>query len=165
MNIDILKMIQNSILLPHIDYGCVIWGRCPNQVNVDRICKLQKRAAHVMLWCKIQDISSNEIFKRMNRMPFQDRVSYKRWLMMFKVKNNLVLRYIQTFTPVSVVHDHNIRSAARGDFYLSSANLKYYTRSFQCEGIRLWNNISGSIQQSTSIPVCKSRYMKNYFTQ
>ncbi len=33
--------------------------------------------------CKIQDISSNEIFKRMNWMPFQDRVSYKRCLMMF----------------------------------------------------------------------------------
>ncbi len=127
--------------------------------------KLQKRAACVMLRCKIQDISSNEIFKRMNLMPFQDRESYKRCLMMFKVKNNIVPRYMQTFTPVSVVHDHNTRSAARGDLYVPSANLKYYTRSFQYEGTRLWNNISGSIQQSTSIPVFKSRYMKNYFTQ
>ncbi len=75
VNIDILKMIDNSILLPHIDYGCIIWGRCPNQVNVDRICKLQNRAAQVMLRWKIQDISSNEIFKRMNWIPFQDRVS------------------------------------------------------------------------------------------
>ncbi len=87
-------MIHNSILLPYIDYGCVIWGRCPNQVNVAGICKLQKRAARVMLRCKIQDISSNEIFKSMNWMPFQDSVSYKRCLMMFKVKNNLVPRYM-----------------------------------------------------------------------
>ncbi len=72
---------------------------------------------------------------------------------------------MQTSTPVSAVHDHNTRSAARGDFYVCSANLKYYTRSFQYEGTRLWNNISGSIQQSTSISVFKSRYMKNYFTQ
>ncbi len=136
-----------------------------SQVNVDRICKLQKRAARVMLRCKTQDISSNEIFKRMNWMPFQDRVSYKCCLMMFKVKNNLVPRYMQTFTPVSVVHDHNTRSAARGYFYVSIANLKYYTRSFQYEGTRLWNNISILIQQSTSIPVFKSRYMKNCFTQ
>ncbi len=94
VTIGILKMIHNSILLPHIDYGCVIWGRCPNQVNVARICKLQKRAARVMLRCKIQDTSSNEIFKGMNWMPFQERVSYKCWLMMFKVKNNLVPRDI-----------------------------------------------------------------------
>ncbi len=55
---------------------------------------------------------------------------------MFKVQNNLVPRYMQTFTPVSVVHDQNTRSAARGDFYVSSANLKYYTRHFQYEGTR-----------------------------
>ncbi len=84
---------------------------------------------------------------------------------MFKVQNNLVPRYMQTFTPVSVLHDHNTRSAVRDDFYVSIANLKYYTRSFQYEGTRLWNNISGSIQKPTSIPVFKSRYMKNYFTQ
>ncbi len=53
----------------------------------------------------------------------------------------------------------------RGYFYVSSANLKYYTRNFQYEATRLWNNISGSIQQSTMIPVFKSRYMKKYFTQ
>ncbi len=74
---------------------------------------------------------------------------------MFKVKNNLVPRYMQTFTPVSVVHDHNTRYAARCDLYVSSANLNYYIRIFQFEGTRLWNNISGSIQQSTSIPVFK----------
>ncbi len=84
--------------------------------------------------------------------------------MMFKDKNNLVRSYMQTFNPVSMVHDHNTRSAA-GDFYVSCPNLKYYTRSFQFEGTRLWNNISGSIHQSTSIPVFKSRDMKKYFTQ
>ncbi len=90
-----------------------------------------------MLRCKIQDISSNKIFKMMNWMPFQDGVSYKRCLMMFKVKINLVPSYMQIFTPVSVVHDNNTRSAVRGDSYVSSANLKYYTRCFQYEGTRL----------------------------
>ncbi len=95
----------------------------------------------------------------------EQQVSNKCCLMMFKVKNNLVPSYMQTFTSVSLVHDHNTRSASRGDLYVSSANLKYYTRRFQYEGTRLWNNISGLIQQSTSIAVFKSRYMKNYFTQ
>ncbi len=69
---------------------------------------------------------SNEIFKKMNYwMPFQDRVTYICCFMIFKVKNNLVPCYMQTFTTVSVVHDHNTRSAARGDLYMFSANLKY----------------------------------------
>ncbi len=100
----------------------------------------------------------------MNWIPFQERMTYQHCLMIIKVKHNLVPIYMQTFTPVSVVHDNNTRSAARGDFYVSSANLKYYTISFQYEGTRLWNNIIGSIQQSISIPDFESRYMKNYFT-
>ncbi len=41
---------------------------------------------------------------------------------------NLVPSYMQT--PVSVVHYHNTRYAARGDVYVSSANPKYYTIIF-----------------------------------
>ncbi len=36
----------------------------PTQVNARQICKLQKQAVQVILRCKIQDISSNEISKR-----------------------------------------------------------------------------------------------------
>ncbi len=84
---------------------------------------------------------------------------------MFKVKINLVPSCMQTFTPVSVVHDHNTRSAATGDSFESNPYLKYYTRRFLYEGTKLWNNISGSIQQFTTMPVFKRKYMKNYFTQ
>ncbi len=66
-------------------------------------------------------------------MPFQNRVLYKCCLMMFKVKTNLVPSYVQTITPVSVVYEHNVRSAVSSDLYVSSANLKYYTRSCQYE--------------------------------
>ncbi len=39
---DILKMVHSSIVLPHTDYGSIVWGRCPNMVNNYRISKLQK---------------------------------------------------------------------------------------------------------------------------
>lgn len=39
---DILEMVYNAKVLPNMDYGCVIWGTCPNQVNILWICKLQK---------------------------------------------------------------------------------------------------------------------------
>ncbi len=66
---------------------------------------------------------------------------------MFKIKNILMPSYIQIFTPVSVVHDHNTWSEARGDFYVSSANLKYYIRSFQYEVL---NCGTISVDQSNS---------------
>ncbi len=50
---DILKMVHSSIVLPHMDYASVVWGRCPNMVNNDRISKLQKRSTRVILRCKM----------------------------------------------------------------------------------------------------------------
>ncbi len=79
---DLLKRIYNAIVLPNMEYACIIWGRCPNiQNNVDRImriCKLQKRAVRVILNCKIRDMSSDELFSSINWMPFTARVSFKR---------------------------------------------------------------------------------------
>ncbi len=46
---DILKMVHSSIVLPHMDYASIVWGRCPNMVNNDTISKLQKRSARVIL--------------------------------------------------------------------------------------------------------------------
>ncbi len=82
MKFDILKMVFNSIELPHMDHAFVIGGRCANMVNDDRISKVQKRAARVILSCKIRDVSSEELFNTMKWMPFYDRVAHKRCLMM-----------------------------------------------------------------------------------
>ncbi len=70
-------------------------------VNNDRISKLQKRSARVILRFKLRDISSKDLFNTMNWMPFYDRVTYKRCLMMCKVNNNLVPQYLQSVTPVT----------------------------------------------------------------
>ncbi len=83
-------MVHSSTVLPQMDDDSIVWGRCPNVVNKDRMSKLQKRVAKVILRCKIRDIPSNEQFNTMNWMPFYDRVTFKRCLMMYKVNTNLV---------------------------------------------------------------------------
>ena len=43
-----MKLYYNSYILPIMDNGCMIWGRCSKQ-NTFRILKLQKRAARIIL--------------------------------------------------------------------------------------------------------------------
>ncbi len=81
---------------------------------------------------------------------------------MYKV-NNLVPQYIQSVTPVTSVHSHNTRSAARRALYTWTANLNYFTRSFKYEGARLWNNLDSYIKFAQSIAIFKQRYLKDYF--
>ena len=63
-----MKNVYNTIVLPHMDYACVVWGRCSNvQNNVDRLERLQKRAARVILRCAIEDYSSEEQMDALQR--------------------------------------------------------------------------------------------------
>ena len=43
-----LKQYYNSYILPIFDYGCMIWGQC-SLYNMNRLLKLQKRAARIIL--------------------------------------------------------------------------------------------------------------------
>jgi hypothetical protein len=43
-----LKLYYNGYLLPLIDYCSVVWGNT-NKVNLEKILKLQKRAARIIL--------------------------------------------------------------------------------------------------------------------
>ena len=43
-----MKLYYNSYILPIMDYGRMIWGRCSKQKTL-RILKLQKRAARIIL--------------------------------------------------------------------------------------------------------------------
>jgi hypothetical protein len=157
----IMKTVYNSIVLPHMEYACIIWGRCSNQNNVNRVCKLQKRAARIILRCRVREVSSIELYRRMRWMPFNERVTFKRCILMYKVMNDMVPAYLQCFRPVS--HRHNTRSSARGQLYCNKASLKYYTRSFRYEGARLWNDLDYDVQHTNSVHQFKSKYVKNYF--
>ncbi len=132
-------------------------------VNKNGMSKLQKRSARVILGCKIRDISSKDLFNTMNWMPFYDRITYKRCLMMYTVNNNLVPQYLQSVTPVTSVHTHNTPSAASGALYTCTAYLNYFTRRFKYEGTRLWNNLDTYINFVPSIATFKQRYLKDYF--
>ena len=43
-----LNQYYNAYILPMFDYGCIIWGRC-TKTNINRLIKLQKRAARIIL--------------------------------------------------------------------------------------------------------------------
>ena len=44
----ILKLYYNSYILAIFDYGCMLWGQC-SAYNINRLLKLQKRAARINL--------------------------------------------------------------------------------------------------------------------
>ena len=60
------QSFYKPLIQPIIDYACVIWG-ATSQYNLDRIIRLQKYAARVILNIKHpQDVPSSELFYKLN---------------------------------------------------------------------------------------------------
>ena len=61
IHVDSLKLYYNSYILPIFDYGCIIWSRTSDKI-INRVLKLQKRAARIIL--KVDYMTpSSEMFK------------------------------------------------------------------------------------------------------
>ena len=55
-------MYYNGYILPLFDNCCTVWGETTN-LNLEKLCKLQKRAARIILTAKY-DIQSLQLFKK-----------------------------------------------------------------------------------------------------
>ena len=58
VNKNSLKQYYNSYILPGFDYGCRIWSRGSSS-NVNRLIRLQKRAARIILHVDVMTPSAN----------------------------------------------------------------------------------------------------------
>ena len=81
----------NSYILPVLDYGYLIWGRC-SKSNILRLVKLQKRAARIIIKADIYT-PSQLLFKEFNWVTFPKRVTHT-CTIVYKALNGLAPEYI-----------------------------------------------------------------------
>ena len=75
-----------------MDYCCVVWGNTSKE-NLDRIHRVQKRAARLILGadCKAPSLP---LSIKLNWLPIYERIKHFRCLTMFKTLNNLAPSYL-----------------------------------------------------------------------
>ena len=154
--IDKRSMTQyyNSYILPIFDYGCMIWGRCTT-ANTQRLLKLQKRAARIILKALILT-PSQRMFSELRWLSFPRRVQNHTCVMVYKALNNLAPEYINDlFTKVSDTHNRNTRSVDHKLLRIPSFKTSLYENSFSVSAARLWNTEPLDIRMSSSLETFK----------
>ena len=159
-----LKQYYNSYILPIIDYCCITWGQC-NIVDGERICKLQKRAARIILKCNMYT-PSNEMFKKLNWMPFHKRVQYHTCILTYKSLNGMAPSYMSDLLKnVSSVHSRNLRSVSNNTLHIPRSKTKKHESSFSVLAPRLWNSLPIHIRESSTLSAFKSRLQQYFLSQ
>ena len=126
VNMESLKLYYNSYILPIFDYGCMIWSRTTVK-NINRMLKLQKRAARIIL--KVDYLTpSEEMFSKLQWLSFPKRIKYHTSLMVYKTMNGLAPEYLQNlFTKTSEMHSRNLRSVENDDLRVPFARTNYFS--------------------------------------
>ena len=81
---NIRKIFYQSYILPLIDYGCNTWSATTSS-NIERISKLQKRAARIILQAEYLTPSSL-MFDELGWLSIPRRLMYNKALLTFKHK-------------------------------------------------------------------------------
>ena len=151
------KLYFNALINPIMLYGSCAWCTASEE-NVNRVSKLQKRAARVILDADIGERSELR-FRRLDWLPLKEELNLKRASLIFrriKDENNCPSYITKLLTRNS---DRHTRASRYGKDNLVCPSYNRETeggRTFQAIGAKLWNSIPLDIRKKDSIGSFKS---------
>ena len=155
-----LVTIYNTMFLPHLDYGIILWSNCGN-TNLSRIQKLQNTAMRIIISAPFRT-HINDMLKTLGFMDVRNRISYVTGCMMYKVINGMTPSYLnQLFNYVYNIHSLCTRKSKAGDLYTPKCNTNYGRNTFQYKGCVLWNVISRNIRNANTFMSFKMNFKKD----
>ena len=156
-----LILFYNSYILPIIDYCCTVWG-LTTHINLERIHKLQKRAARLVLSVSF-DFPSTVMFKKLAWMTIFTRIHYFQAVLMFKCMNGLAPDYLSIkFTACADLYNYCLRSTTSGLLHVPRPNSDFFKRTFKYSGLITWNNLPNNIKEIDNLDTFKTN-CSNYF--
>ena len=159
--VKVLKMFYQSYILPCIDYGSITWGSASSS-NIERLNKLQKRAARIILRTDF-NTPSQEMFEELGWSPVPYRIKYNKAVLTYIALNNLTPPYITNLLkPMSQVHSLNLRSSKNDSLYVPKSRTSLYSGSFSCSAPRLWNALPQCVREAGSLDSFKKNLKNNF---
>ena len=143
------KLIYNSMIKSIMSYGSTVWGSCLNE-SIEKVFKMQKRAARVILDADMKERSS-VIFKKLNWLPIRDEIAIRKYCLIYKRINSAVPDYINDILKRNA--DLHTRLTRNASINLVCPKFKRETeggRTFQVTSAKLWNSIPVDIKKRNS---------------
>ena len=155
---NVLLTLYNSLILPHLYYGTLVWGFVPGRIH-----KLQKRAIRLISGAKY-NAHTGGLFKSLNILQIDDVFKYKCLKFYFKWKKNELPEYFKTmFLPKQNVHSYSTRNQNSEYFQtpkrsLTKKSIRYYIP-------RLVSESNNCIVSKLPTHSCDgfSKYVKKYY--
>ena len=152
----ILKIIYNSLILPHLTYGILAWGK-----KSIKIFHIQKKAIRVITRSNY-NAHTEPLFKSLGLLKFEDLFMLMALKFFYKYCHNLLPSYFQliNFEHRQDIHGYNTR--AKNLLQIAKINTKLAESSLMYFIPQIINNIPEIIIDKIFTHAF-SFYIKNYF--
>ena len=150
----------NAIIRPVMSYASTIWGTC-NKILLNRILKLQKRAARTIMFADRQ-APSVALFNELSWIPFYEQCKIDKCAIFYKRIHNNLPSYLGDCIILNNVR--NSRNTRYANFNAICPRYKRETeggRTFLVTATRQWNNIPLNIRKVDSLNCFKNNLRSN----
>ena len=151
----ILIMLYNTLILPHLSYCNIVWGNS-SAANLNKLHILQKRVVRYITNAERCEHSA-PLFKNLDLLNIFDIYRYQLGSFMYKCVNNMLPHtFCNFYTTSGTMHSYNTRNADK--LYNCPVRSNVFQNSVRCNGSKLWNSLSNVCIHCTSLAIFKSHY-------
>ena len=139
------KMLYYSFIHTYFEYCATLWCNT-SQHNLNRLQILQNRAMRIVLRCHSRT-HIHDMLESLNLMNIRKNCKFQTCILMYKMQNNLLPRYLNFTSEFTQPHNYNLRSTTDEKLYVN----RNHINSLTVNGALLWNAIPINIRHSTNI--------------
>ena len=154
LNQNSLYYIFNSLLMSHVRYGLLCWGRA-SRTKITEINKLINRAIrciHFKNWN--ENISSIKIEKKI--LDVENMFKYELGVFMHKFNRGILpINFKPYFTSVNKIHNHSTRFSET-NYYFPRVNNLYGSKSLSYLGCKVWEEIPKNLKEQNYLRAFQS---------
>ena len=157
--LNILRIIYNALILPHLNYGILAWGHLAKRLNL-----IQKRAVRILTASKYNS-HTEPLFKQTNILKVTDICTLNEIKFYYKLINKQLPQYFNSFTceANSDIHGYNTRT--RNKLHTLKTNHDFAQKSLRYRIIQTINKLPDNVigKMRTHSIYGLTNYAKKYF--
>ena len=151
----ILVNLYNTMILPHITYCIIVWGKCAKYL-LQRIHILQKRAIRIVTNSHFLQ-STDVLFKKLSILKINDLYTFYVACFMYKYSKDLLPPIFDNYFILNrCVNNYETRNS--NNLYVPFYHYKLSRSTIRFVGPKIWNYIDIFLKQSPSLSSFKKKY-------
>jgi hypothetical protein len=156
-----LLMLYNTLVLPHITYCLIIWGKTYDK-HIKRVQVAQNKMLRIITLSEYR-ASAQPLFAKLKLMTVEQLYKYHIIIFMYKyTKERLPTSFNELFTRNNQTHQYNTRQTTGYRHNMPKQTITSF--SIKTQGPLIWNKCSHVLKESKSLHILKTKLKQNIST-